>query len=195
MRGINKPMPKVLIFAGANGSGKTTLASTVLEPLLLFVNADEIKVKEGLSDLDASKKALRTIDLYISKGADFSFETTMSGLGLQKRFEQLENNNYHITIFYLFAYPVELLKERIKERQKKGGHAIAEEDIIRRYYRSVKNFWNIYGKYAGEWVIINNNEFQYRNIAVGHKETFDIIDENEFKIFKEVLKNDKSRRA
>jgi len=188
-------MPKVLIFAGANGSGKTTLANTVLEPLLPFVNADEIKAKQGFSDFEASKRALLTIDSYISKDKDFSFETTMSGLGLQKRFKQFENKNYHIAIFYLFVYPVDLLKERIKERQKKGGHIIAEEDIVRRYYRSVKNFWNIYKKYAGEWAIINNNEFKYRNIAVGHKETFDIIDENEFKIFKEVLKNDKSRCA
>lgn len=60
-------MPKVLIFAGANGSGKTTLANVIVSPSMRFINADEIKQKERLSDLLAGKKALSEIDKCISK--------------------------------------------------------------------------------------------------------------------------------
>ena len=184
-------MPKVLIFAGANGSGKTTLASTVVEPLILFINADEIKIEEKLSDREAGEKALLEIDQCISKNINFSFETTMAGAGLLKRLKRLKNKGYTIVIFYLFAYPIKLLDDRIKERIKKGGHAVEYKDIVRRYYRSVKNFWGIYKRYADEWAIINNNEFQYKNIVVGNKEIFQIIDESEFGKFKEVLAYEK----
>lgn len=137
-------MAKVLIFAGANGSGKTTLANTVIGSAIKFINADEIKDNEKLSDLDAGKKALKEIDLSISKRIDFAFETTMSGLGLFKRVKRLKSRQYSIVIFYLFVYPVNLLVERIKERVKKGGHDVRRKDIVRRYYRSTYNFWSLY---------------------------------------------------
>ncbi|MEK6728385.1 MAG: hypothetical protein AABY28_06985, partial [Candidatus Omnitrophota bacterium] len=108
-------MSKVLIFAGANGSGKTTFANGIIEPGFIFINADDIKKDKKLSYIDAGKESLCLIDEAIKNNTDFSFETTMSGMGLYKRFERLKKEKYHITIFYLFAYPIELLIERIKE--------------------------------------------------------------------------------
>ena len=110
-------MPNVMIFAGANGSGKTTLAHTVLEANAYFINADEIREKGKLSYLDAGERALNEIDQHIGKGETFAFETTMSGLGLEKRLRRLREKGYAIQIFYLFAHPLDLLKERIKERR------------------------------------------------------------------------------
>ena len=185
-------MPEVLIFAGANGSGKTTIANSVLKPNQRFINADAIKDRRNLSYIEAGKKALLMIDKAISQKINFSFETTMSGLGLLKRFKELKNRGYNITILYLFVYPVELLVERIKERVRKGGHRVEDEDIVRRYYRSVRNFWKIYRFYANKWVILNNNEFEYEEVAIGSGKDFYIIDDFEFKMFKEVVKNAKS---
>lgn len=180
-------MKKVIIFAGANGSGKTTLASTIVEPSMSFINADEIKRREKITSIEAGKQALCSIDKNIEERISFAFETTMSGLLLLRRFKQLKKRRYSITVYYLFAYPVALLDERIKERLKKGGHRVEYADIIRRYYRSAKNFWNVYKKFADVWVIVLNNEYQYKNIVVGNKNKFDIIDEREFYKFKEVV--------
>ena len=182
-------MPKVLIFAGANGSGKTTFASSIIEPNIRFINADEIEKEEGISYLEASKKSLHLIDDSILKGIDFSFETTMSGKGLLKRFTLLKNGDYDIVIFYLFVYPIDLLVERIKERVKKGGHMVSDRDVIRRYYRSICNFWKKYRFYANEWNIVNNNELEPKGIVIGGKKDFKIIDNLEFNVFKEALKN------
>ncbi|MCX5695153.1 MAG: zeta toxin family protein [Candidatus Omnitrophica bacterium] len=182
-------MPKVIIFAGANGTGKSTLANSALEKSTIFINADAIKDRENKSSIESGKKALLLIESCINKEKDFSFETTMSGLTLLSNFKLFKKAEYHIIVFYLFVYPVELLVERIKERVKKGGHDVGLEDIVRRYYRSAHHFWNIYKSYSSEWAIINNNESRYRNIAVGDKDKFEIIDDQEFLIFQEVAKN------
>lgn len=187
-------MPKVLIFAGANGTGKTTLANSVVQPGLRFIDADAIRDKERLSYVEAGKKAILSIDRCILKEINFSFETTMSGLVLKRRFECLKEKRYNIIVFYLFVYPVELLVERIKERVKKGGHPVEEGDITRRYYRSAANFWNIYKNYSSEWAILNNNEFQYKTVALGNNGIYSISDDIEFGKFKEVLKYAKKRK-
>ncbi|MCX5700852.1 MAG: AAA family ATPase [Candidatus Omnitrophica bacterium] len=184
-------MPKVIIFAGANGSGKTTLAKSVLDKGAVFINADGIRDKERISPLSAGKKSLFLIQEHIRAGDNFSFETTMSGLTLVNNFRLLKKQEYAIVIFYLFVHPVELLIERIKERVKKGGHEVLPEDVIRRYYRSANNFWNLYRQFSNEWAIINNNESRYRNISVGDKNIFQVVDNQEFSIFEEVTKNAK----
>jgi len=182
-------MLKVLIFAGANGAGKTTIAKSVLEPDIRFINADDIQREEGLSDIDAGQKALNLIDISTSNRISFAFETTMAGLGLDKRLNRLKKLKYGIVIFYLFAHPKELLVERIKERIKKGGHPVPEKDIIRRYGRSLKNFWTKYRLYAEEWNIICNNELEAKTIAVGNRDRYQILDKHEFNVFEEVLNN------
>ncbi|MCG8431162.1 MAG: hypothetical protein MJA29_08305 [Candidatus Omnitrophica bacterium] len=83
-------MAKVLIFAGA--SGKTTLARKVVSRAMPFVNADDIQKEEKLSNIAAGQKALFMIDRYVGKGADFAFETTMSGRKLLERFDHLKKN-------------------------------------------------------------------------------------------------------
>ncbi|OIO76324.1 MAG: hypothetical protein AUJ85_00700 [Elusimicrobia bacterium CG1_02_37_114] len=182
-------MSKVLVFSGANGTGKTTLAKSILEHNIQFINADDIKKTENLSYIEAGQKSLKMIDLCISQNKDFSFETTMSGKGLLKRFEYLKKEQYRITIYYLFAYPIELLLERIKERVKKGGHFVSDIDVERRYRRSIQNFWTCYRFFADEWTIINNNELEPKNIVAGNKKELYIIDNSEFDVFKEVLRN------
>ncbi len=187
-------MPKVLIFAGANGTGKTTLANEIVERKSRFINADHIMDRKKVSSVKAGKETLRLIDKSISKRINFSFETTMAGLGLLRRFKKLKQGKYKVVIFYLFAYPVELLVERVKERVRKGGHPVVYKDIVRRYYRSVRNFWDIYRFYSNEWVIINNNEFKYENIVTGSKGKFYIIDPIKFGEFEEVLQYGKDKK-
>ena len=66
---------------------------------------------------------------------------------------------------------------------------VADRDVVRRYYRSLCNFWKKYKFYANEWNIINNNELESKSIVVGNKKDFKIIDNLEFNVFKEVLED------
>ncbi|MEE9451703.1 MAG: hypothetical protein V3V61_02990 [Gammaproteobacteria bacterium] len=80
-------MPHMIIIAGPNGAGKTTAAPVLLKEALEiddFVNADIIA--QGLCGFQPEKEAIRAGRIMLKriyslaeKGANFSFETTLSG--------------------------------------------------------------------------------------------------------------------
>jgi len=45
--------------------------------------------------------------------------------------------------------------------------------------------------HSAEWGIVLNNEYEYKNIAMGKKESYNIVNEAEFDKFKEALRHDK----
>ena len=42
---------------------------------------------------------------------------------------------------------------RVAERFRQGGHHVPTEDVIRRFPRSLANFWNIYRELADNWIL------------------------------------------
>lgn len=48
-----KRLPMILVFAGPNGSGKNTITS-MIDPIGVYINADEIKKTTGCDDLTAA---------------------------------------------------------------------------------------------------------------------------------------------
>ncbi|WP_448530579.1 hypothetical protein [Raineya sp.] len=81
--------------------------------------------------------------------------------------------------------------QRIKIRVMLGGHFVSDEDVIRRYYRSKSNFWNIYKNLADEWVIIYNSaDKEPQKVVIGTKENFVVELENLFNNFLKDLENE-----
>lgn len=54
-----------------------------------------------------------------------------------------------------------MCENRIKIRVLNGGHDIPKEDIIRRFYRSKENFWNLYKDIVDEWNLFYNGLSEY----------------------------------
>jgi predicted ABC-type ATPase len=82
---LNKPAPRVVIFAGPNGAGKSTHADAILATLGIstFVNADFIA--RGLSGrhteavtFTAGRIMLTQLHQLADAGEDFAFESTLS---------------------------------------------------------------------------------------------------------------------
>ena len=109
-------------------------------------------------------------------------QTTMSGKWLFSFLKTAREKGYKILCFYIFVYPVEILKYRIEERVKKGGHFVDFAIVKRRYVKSIKNFWLVYKNFFDEWEIKSNIE-DYRKVAKGIKNVFKIEDEVVFKHF------------
>jgi predicted ABC-type ATPase len=156
----------VYIIAGPNGSGKTTFAVTFLPAYVKcsnFINADLIAV--GLSPfsprtvaLKAGKLVLEQIHQFAGKGIDFAFETTLSGKLYVNLLKSLKAKGYSIHLFFLWIPNSGLAISRIKNRVAEGGHDVPAEDVIRRFNRSIANFFRLYQPLSDSWLLFNNAE-------------------------------------
>jgi predicted ABC-type ATPase len=158
-------MPKVVVIAGPNGPGKSTAAPAVLRNTLQvneFVNADTIAA--GLSAFSpdavaiaAGRIMLGRIRELAGEGRDFAFETTLASRSFAPWLKGLQLRGYTFHLVYLWLPTVELAVARVAERVRRGGHAVAEDMVRRRYERSLLNFFGIYSQFADSWLMVNNS--------------------------------------
>jgi predicted ABC-type ATPase len=156
-------MPDVIVIAGPNGAGKSTLAPALLRDtlqILEYVNADTIA--EGLSafapenaSFDAGRVMLGRLHELASEGKDFAFETTMASRFYASWLKRLKDEDYRISIVFLWLSNVDLAIERVRARVRLGGHSIPEETIRRRFDRGIRNFFELYLPIADAWRVFN----------------------------------------
>lgn len=152
------------IIAGPNGSGKTTFAIKFLPEYARcpnFVNADLIA--QGLSPfspstaaITAGKLVLEQIHQFADKGVDFAFETTLSGQLYVNLLKSLKKKGYKIHLFFLWIPDTDLAMSRIKSRVAQGGHDVPIQDVLRRFSRSISNFFKLYQSLADSWMLFDN---------------------------------------
>ncbi|MBF0519565.1 MAG: AAA family ATPase [Nitrospirae bacterium] len=177
-------------MAGPNGCGKTTIAHKLLGSLALpFINADEIEKdirgeKSESVRFQAGKLFFLQMDEYIRNSQSFVIETTFFGKNLS-RINRLKANGYKLKTVFVFVETPDIAKQRIKERVRLGGHHIPDDDVIRRFYRSKKNFLHIYKNLSDEWQIVCNTEHNHLLVAQGTNDKYIIMDQEYFIIFKE----------
>ncbi len=178
------------IIAGANGSGKSTLANVFLkEKNMEFLNADDIAKEicpEAINSvpISAGKLYFKKLNEYLYKNKSFAVESTLSGNNIIKIINSAKQKNYKIILIYSFLQNCTMCIERVKKRVANGGHNVPEEDIIRRYYKSIIKFWNTYRFLVDEWTMFYNG-YNYAPIIVsyGTKDNFNIVNskmQNEF---------------
>ena len=158
-------MAKVVVIAGPNGAGKSTTAPAILRDALKvheFVNADTIAA--GLSAFSPESVALAAGRIMLDRvhelareGRDFAFETTLASRTFAPWLKDLQSNGYKFHLVYLCLPTVELAVARVAERVRRGGHAVSEDIVRRRYARSLDNFFNLYSQFANSWVMMDNS--------------------------------------
>jgi len=163
----------LFIIAGCNGAGKTTASYTILPEIINckeFVNADEIA--KGLSpfqpekvEFEAGRIMLLRIKELINSNESFAFETTLSTKSYKNTIRDCKNNGYNVTLLFFWLQSVELAKERVRIRVQEGGHNIKEEIIERRYYRGIKNLFDIYLPIVDGVLIFDNSFGNHELIA------------------------------
>jgi predicted ABC-type ATPase len=105
----------------------------------------------------AGRLMLHEIEFQASRGADFGFETTLSGRGHLKLIRGLKDRGYQVHFFFIGLISVELALSRIRQRVLKGGHNIREADVRRRFDRSSRNFFSHYRSLATSWSLFDNS--------------------------------------
>jgi len=158
-------MKNVYVVAGPNGAGKTTFAREFLPNYAKcpnFVNADLIA--QGLSPfspraaaIKAGKLVLRSIAEFAFSGDDFGFETTLAGRTHLALFRKLQFEGYRVHLYFLWVPAPALSLLRIKNRVLDGGHNVPAVDVLRRFHRSVSNFFGTYADAVSTWMLFDNS--------------------------------------
>lgn len=171
--------PLMIVMGGPNGAGKTTAAMKVLPDalhLLEFLNADEIA--KGLSPLNpvsvriqASRLLLGRAQWLLKRKASFGFESTLAAGTPAKLIEQAKAQGYRVVLLYFWLSSPRLALSRIRQRVKAGGHDIPEEDVLRRYERSIRNLRQTYLPLADMWMVFDNSNDNPALVAEGEQES------------------------
>lgn len=162
---MNESKPKIFVIAGPNGSGKTTSAKTLLPEMLQcyeYVNADAVAA--ALSPFNPDNVAMRAGRLMLERvqylaeqQVNFAFETTLASRTFINFLTKCRENGYQINIVYLWLQTPEIAITRVKDRVEHGGHDIPNDVIVRRYYRSIKNFLTYYADIVDNWFLFDNS--------------------------------------
>jgi predicted ABC-type ATPase len=180
---------ELIIAAGPNGAGKTTFVTGYLSELKCpYLSADliatEFRHLEPMErQIAAGREFLVRSETQLIAGGDFIVESTISGRSLRKFLERAKAAQYHITIFFVYLDSADTCVARVRQRVRRGGHDVPEEDIRRRFTRSLANFWHLYREIADYWYIVYNSIGEYKWIASGDTESTVIHLADEFKQF------------
>lgn len=181
--------PQLVVVAGPNGAGKTTFAREYLEAHPCpYLSADVIAENtspESVEDvrLKAGRIFLRLVSAHVRDATSFVVESTLSGMTFRRVLNEAQAAGYQIGIIFVFLGTSEACVARIRERVRKGGHSVPEEDIRRRFSRSVRNFWGTYRGLADRWYLFHNGGVQFHEVAAGEGESIEIRDEGLFSVF------------
>lgn len=188
------PNKNLYIIAGCNGAGKTTASFTILPEILdckEFVNADEIA--RGLSPFQPEKVAfeagrimLNRIDALLDSNESFAFETTLATKSYRVKIEEAKNKGYTTTLLFFWLESVELAKERVKTRVAEGGHNIPTDVIERRYFRGIRNLFDLYLPIVDKGFVFDNSFGRRELIAQKFTDgDFVVTDSEKFRQLKE----------
>ena len=189
-------MKNAIIVAGPNGAGKTTFAEKYLDVRELeYVSADKIAFKLNPEEpsrirVQAGKLFFQEIETVVEKGEDLLIEVTLAGFGFRRTVHRLKQAGYTVHLIFIFLKSPDLCVNRVRERVAQGGHNVPEEDITRRFYRSINNFWRTYKNIADTWNIYSNFGADFHRVAVGEKEQINICDSSLFELFLDNVKED-----
>jgi len=81
------------------------------------------------------------------------------------KIEEAKNNGFTTTLIFFWLQNIELAKERVKIRVAEGGHSIDPDVIERRYYRGIKNLFEIYLSIVDGTLIFDNSIGKHQLIA------------------------------
>ena len=122
----------------------------------MFLNPDEVaRTLVGLTgaerDVRGGRLLLAELDRSVERRADFVVETTLSSRLYANRIPAWRERGYRVGLIYLKLPDARASIRRVAGRVARGGHSVAEADLLRRYARSAANLETVYKLLVDEW--------------------------------------------
>lgn len=102
--------------------------------------------------------------------------------------QDFKKKNYLVTIIFVYLNEPQISIDRIKVRVSKGGHHVPDEDVRRRFERGINNFWNMYRQMSDNWILVNNSETSFEQVAIKGTKNLEILNELLFSSFNKLIK-------
>lgn len=137
--------PTLTIVAGPNGSGKSTYTRAIRESLGVPVIDPDWEARLVRPDapqaaaIEGGKQAIKRARAYLVNNQSFAAETTLAGKTYLRMMAEAKQKGWLIDLIYVGVASVETSVDRVAQRVAQGGHNVPEEDIRRRYTRSLAN--------------------------------------------------------
>lgn len=184
-------MPKeIWIVGGPNGAGKTTWLRGALEHQsgVLYLSADQIAAELSPDEpeaaaISAGREFLKRLRASIEGGEELIVESTLSGRGMTRYLELAREHGYRVVIVFIFLHRADLCVRRVRTRVRRGGHSVPEADILRRFGRSKRNFWELYRPLADEWHLYFNGGECFEMVASGDAQRMIVHNETRLGLF------------
>jgi len=136
--------PYFTVVGGPNGSGKSTLTSANLDSFADIPILDPDAVARviaadyhGDSTLEAGRRVLLQLQEFLMHRRSVSVETTLAGKWVFGAMRQAREFNYIIGLVFVGTSSPDINVTRVQRRVELGGHSVPEQDIRRRYVRSL----------------------------------------------------------
>lgn len=167
------PQPKVeqpifLIVAGPNGSGKSSVyldadlewngrSVWIVNPDLLAARVREVEnMALGEANLAAVVRIEAWLEASIAVHKTIGVETVLSTDKYRRLVDKAKSLGFHIWLIYVVLDSPERSIERIKLRVAKGGHQVADDDVRKRYKRSLEQFRWFLDRGDRAWIYDNS---------------------------------------
>ncbi len=137
-------MPTLTLIAGPNGDGKSTITRLVeIEGIERLLDPDAIARRINPEDpakaaIAAGREVLIRQTEYFRAGLSYAVETTLAGSRVNLA-EQARQHDFKVHLLYVGIDTPELSILRVRERVRRGGHFVPDDDVRRRYTRSMEN--------------------------------------------------------
>ncbi len=180
---------QLLVIAGPNGAGKTTFAEEARRATnAKYLAADAIaaELRPDAVDtvaIEAGREFLRRLSDDISRGEDLIVESTLSGKSLLRHIASAKQSGYVVLIFFTYLDAADSAVARVKARVAKGGHNVPEQDVRRRFGRSIRNFWHEYRFASDLWGLYENSGGSFLAVANGRADNLEVRDAGRFASF------------
>jgi len=154
-------VPIFTVIAGPNGSGKSTLTASVdFEGRENLIDPDAIArrlkpLNPASAAFAAGREAMSRIGNYRQSGVSFAVETTLSGRNSVATIHEAKRVGYQVHLIYVALNNPEANVGRVRYRVSTGGHGVPDEDIRRRYRRSMENV--VPAIQLADWAVVYDN--------------------------------------
>jgi predicted ABC-type ATPase len=108
--------------------------------------------------IDAAREAIVRTRSYLREKQSFAIETTLSSSSILETMSQALAAGFVVNLVYVCLDNADWNIERVRARFARGGHDVPDEDVRRRYERSLANLMPAVARANEAWLYDNSGD-------------------------------------